>query len=160
MSAQPSHLFDPAVVLLGPARLDPLPLPLPMGAARAALGFPSPAEDFQDDTVDLNALLIRNAPATFLYRAEGWSMILVGIRDGDILVVDRSVEVKDGDIVLAVWDGNQPSCKVLCIKPDHIELHSRNPHCPNIVLPPECEVELFAVTGVARYPARSGALRG
>lgn len=53
-------------------------------------------------------------------------MILVGIRDGDILIVDRSVDVKDGDIVLAVWEGNQPTCKVLCIKPDHIERHSRD----------------------------------
>lgn len=160
MSALPIYLFDSAVVPLGPARLDPIPLPLPMGAARAALGFPSPAEDFQDDSVDLNDLLIRNAPATFLYRAEGWSMILAGIRDGDILVVDRSVDVKDGDIVLAVWDGNQPSCKVLKVCADHIELHCRNPRCANIVLPPETEVELFAVTGVARHPGKTGALRG
>ncbi len=160
MSAIPISLFDAAVLPLGPARLYPVSVPLPMGAARAALGFPSPAEDFQDDSVDLNELLIRNAPATFLYRAEGWSMILVGIRDGDILIVDRSVDVKDGDIVLAVWEGNQPTCKVLCIKPDHIELHSRNPRFQNIVLPPGTEVELYPVTGVARYPARNGALRG
>lgn len=160
MSALPIYLFDSAVVPLGPARLDPIPLPLPMGAARAALGFPSPAEDFQDDSVDLNDLLIRNAPATFLYRADGWSMILVGIQDGDILVVDRSVDVRDGDIVLAVWDGNQPSCKVLKVCADHIELHSRNPRCANIVLPPGTDVELFAVTGVVRHPTRMGALRG
>ncbi|WOO33026.1 S24 family peptidase [Diaphorobacter limosus] len=50
-----------------------------MAAARAALGFPSPAEDFQEDSLDLNELLVRNPAATFLYRAEGSSMIEAGI---------------------------------------------------------------------------------
>lgn len=147
-------LNDTSAHLLGPAAIDPLPLPLPVGAVRAVLGFPSPAEDFEDDSIDLNDLLVRNPPATFHYRAEGWSMLHAGICDGDILVVDRSVQPIDGDIVLAIWEGNQPVCKVLRVTGDHLELHSRNPHFPPIVLDHGTEVEIFAVVGVARQMHR------
>lgn len=145
---------DTLARLVGPARLDARPCALPLGAARASMGFPSPAEDFQDDTIDLNELLVRNPPATFLYRAEGWSMLHAGICDGDILIVDRSVAPKDGDVVIATWEGNQPVCKVLKVAGDHLELHSRNPHCPNVVLPPGTEAEVFAVVGVVRQMQR------
>lgn len=141
--------------LLGTAALAPLPCPLPVGAVSATLGFPSPAEDFLDDGIDLNELLIRNPAATYLYRAEGWSMLHAGICDGDVLVVDRSVTPLDGDLVIATWEGNQPSCKILKIAGDHIELHSRNPHCPHIVLTPDTEVEVFAVVSVVRQVRRS-----
>ncbi len=154
MSPQPAYLHATRAVPLGAPRIDPPRRRLPVSGIRARLGFVSPAEDFQDDTCDLNELLIRNQPATFLYRAEGHSMVLAGICDGDILIVDRSVTPQDGDIVLAFYDGNEPTCKVLKICADHIELHCRNPHFPNIVLPPETEVELFAVTGVARQMRR------
>jgi DNA polymerase V len=141
---------------LGPACLDPPPLALPFSAIRIAMGFPSPAEDFQDDEIDLNHVLVRNPAATYMYRAEGWSMVLAGVCDGDILMVDRSIEVKDDDLVVATWDGNQPICKVLKIAGDHIELHSRNPHFAPIVLPPGTEVEIFAVYSVARQVVRGG----
>ncbi|MGB7397180.1 MAG: S24 family peptidase, partial [Candidatus Macondimonas sp.] len=85
------HALDTRAILLGQAEVDAPVLRLPMGAARAVLGFPSPAEDFEGDSVDLNELLVRNPPATFLYRAEGCSMIGAGICDGDVLIVDRSV---------------------------------------------------------------------
>ncbi|QDS17493.1 translesion error-prone DNA polymerase V autoproteolytic subunit [Xanthomonas arboricola] len=145
---------------LGPACLDPLPLGLPLSALRIRLGFPSPAEDFQDDEIDLNQVLIRNPPATFLYRAEGWSMLLAGVCDGDILVVDRSVRPISGDMVLAVWDGNQPVCKILQVASDHIELHSRSPHCAPIILSAGTEVEIFAVVGVVRQVTRTHARAG
>jgi len=140
--------------LLGPAAIDaPLRL-LPLAGARAKLGFPSPAEDFLDDTVDLHQLLVRNAPATFLYRAEGWSMVGVGICDGDILVVDRSVRPQEGDLVVASWEGNQPTCKVLKFRGRQVELHSAHPDHPPIVLEEGTEVEVFAVVGVARQIQR------
>ena len=141
---------------LGPAASDPARKLLPLSAISARLGFPSPAEDFSDDAIDLNEHLIRNPAATFLYRAEGWSMLMAGICDGDILIVDCSVTPIDGDVVVASWDGQQPTCKVLKICADHIELHTRNPHCPHIVLPPGTEVEVFPVVGVARKMRRSG----
>lgn len=139
---------------LGPATIDPHRRLLPMGAAHAKLGFPSPAEDFLDDSIDLNDWLIRNPAATFIYRADGWSMIHAGICDGDLLVVDRSVTPQSGDLVLAIWDGNQPTCKVLKTFERHIELHSANPDHPPIVLEPGTEVEVFAVTGVVRQIQR------
>lgn len=141
---------DAVALLLGKARIDPRQVRLPISGIRAALGFPSPTEDFQDDGIDLNELLISNAPATFFYRAEGDSMMLAGICDGDILIVDRSVEVRTGQLVLATWEGNQPTCKLLKVVGSRMELHSRNPDYAKIVLPAETEVEMFAVTGVVR----------
>ena len=82
-------------------------------------------------------------------------MIMAGVCDGDILIVDRSVTPIEGDLVIVCWDGNQPTCKVLKKAADHIELHSRNPHCPNIVLPPGTEVDVFAVVGVVRQTRRN-----
>lgn len=125
-----------------------------MAAAYVKLGFPSPAEDFLDDRLDLNNLLVRNPPATFLYRAQGHSMIEAGICDGDILVVDRSVRPRDGDVVIASWDGNAPVCKVLHLADDHIELHSCNAQVQPIVLSEDTQVEVFAVVGIARQMRR------
>lgn len=127
---------------LGLAAGSPPLLQLPVSALRIQLGFPSPAEDFQDDEIDLNRVLIRNPPATYICKAEGESMLHAGICDGDILIVDPSVRPLDGDIVIATWEGNQPTCKVLKIEADHIELHSRNPYVPPIVLAPGTEVEV------------------
>ncbi|OYV41059.1 MAG: peptidase S24 [Thiomonas sp. 20-64-5] len=148
------HPLDTRAILMGQAEVGAPMLRLPMGAARVAMGFPSPAEDFEDDSVDLNELLVRNPPATFLYRATGWSMIQAGICDGDVLIMDRSVRPQDGDVVIAVWDGNAPVCKVLHVFDDRIELHSRNPRIAPIVLSPDTEVEIFAVVGVARQMRR------
>ena len=141
--------------LLGPAGRDATRLPLPLSGISASLGFPSPADDFLDEEIDLNEHLVRNPAATFFYRAEGWSMLMAGVCDGDILIVDRSVTPVEGDVVVATWDGNQPACKVLKIAADHLELHSRNPHYPNIALPAGTEVEVFAVVGVVRQMRRS-----
>lgn len=140
--------------LLGTAPIDPPRASIPLSGIRTQLGFPSPAEDFLDDEIDLNEFLVRNPPATFFYRAEGWSMLMAGICSGDILIVDRSVSPQDGDVVVASWDSLEPTCKVLKICPDHVELHSRNPRCPNIVLEKDCEPEIFAVVGVVRQLRR------
>lgn len=64
-------------------------------------GFPSPAEDYLHDSLDFNRDLIRNPEATFYGRVQGDSMIEAGICDGDIAVIDRSLEARDGDIVVA-----------------------------------------------------------
>lgn len=87
-------------------------------------------------------------------------MLLAGVCDGDILVVDRSVHPINGDMVLAIWDGNQPACKILQVAVDHIELHSRNPHSVPIILALGTEVEVFAVVGVVRQVTRTHARAG
>ena len=77
----------------------------PLFLSRVPAGFPSPAEDYVEGSLDLNEHLIEHREATFFVRVKGQSMTGAGIADGDLLVVDRSLEAGDGDIVVAVVDG-------------------------------------------------------
>lgn len=76
-----------------------------MHTSCAHAGFPSPADDYLDGALDLNKLLVNNAPATFFLRVKGDSMTGAGIHSNDILVVDRSVSASHNSIVVAVLDG-------------------------------------------------------
>ena len=76
-------------------------LTVPFYLHKAGAGFPSPATDYIEEDVDLNAHLIKNVPATFVIRVQGKSMTDVGIYDGDLLVVDRSLEPKNFSTVVA-----------------------------------------------------------
>ena len=69
-------------------------------------GFPSPAEQYLEPPLDLNELLVRRPAATYFVRVEGDSMVGAGIRDGDLLVVDRSLRPADGDVIIASVDGD------------------------------------------------------
>jgi len=71
-----------------------------------AAGFPSPADDFIEDKLDLNEKLIKHPAATFFVRVAGHSMIKAGIYSGDLLIVDRSLEAISGNIVVAVLNGD------------------------------------------------------
>jgi len=71
----------------------------------AATGFPSPADDYVDRPIDLNKVLVAHPAATFFLRVEGAGMEEEGIAAGDVLVVDRSLAPRDGDVVVAVCDG-------------------------------------------------------
>jgi len=70
-----------------------------------ATGFGSAADDYMDKGIDLNEQLIRNKPATFFMRVQGSSMINSCIHDGDIVIVDRSIQPQSGKIIIAVVDG-------------------------------------------------------
>ena len=74
---------------------------LPFHLQKVGAGFPSPATDYVEDDIDLNAHLIKNIPATFLIRVQGKSMDDVDIHDGDLLVVDRSLNPKNFSTVIA-----------------------------------------------------------
>ena len=74
---------------------------LPFHVNKVGAGFPSPATDYVEDNVDLNSYLIKNAPSTFLIRVQGKSMNSIGIHDGDLLVVDRSLNPKSFSTVIA-----------------------------------------------------------
>ena len=76
-------------------------LTVPYYLHKAGAGFPSPATDYIEEDIDLNVHLIKNVPATFVIRVQGKSMIDVGIYDGDILVVDKSLKPKNFSIVIA-----------------------------------------------------------
>ena len=78
----------------------------PLYQSPVSAGFPSPADDYIEQDINLHDYLIKNPPATFLVRAEGDSMIGAGIFSGDILVVDRSLSAQERNIVIAVVDGD------------------------------------------------------
>ncbi|WP_095508935.1 LexA family protein [Rubrivirga marina] len=78
---------------------------LPFFASDVAAGFPSPADDYAEGELDLRDLLGASSPSVFFCRAEGWSMRDEGIRDGDVLVVDRAIEPESGMVVVAAVDG-------------------------------------------------------
>ena len=69
-------------------------LTVPYYLHKAGAGFPSPATDYIEEDIDLNVHLIKNVPATFIIRVQGKSMVDVGINDGDLLVVDKSLTPK------------------------------------------------------------------
>lgn len=78
---------------------------LPVFLGRLPAGFPSPADDYIEGTLDLNRHLIKHPAATFFVRVTGDSMIGAGIHSGDLLVVDRSLDAVDGNVIVAALDG-------------------------------------------------------
>tara|TARA_A100001011_G_C14002951_1_gene712214 strand:- start:280 stop:705 length:426 start_codon:yes stop_codon:yes gene_type:complete len=74
---------------------------IPFYLHKAGAGFPSPATDYIEDDIDLNSHLITNPPATFIIRVQGKSMINVGIYDGDLLIVDKSIDPRNFSTVIA-----------------------------------------------------------
>lgn len=83
----------------------PRKLPLPLFTGKVSAGFPSPADDYVDKTLDLNELLVQKPAATFFARAQGDSMIDAGIHPNDILVIDRSIEAVPDKIVICAING-------------------------------------------------------
>jgi len=77
-------------------------------------GFPSPASDYTDRSLDLNEYLIKHPAATFFIRVSGDSMTGAGIYSGDLLIVDRSIEARSGNIVLAVLNGEFTVKRLMC----------------------------------------------
>lgn len=99
---------------------------IPLSGHAVPAGFPSPAENYVEGRLDLNQLLVQNQPATFFLRVKGDSMINAGIHDGDIIVVDRSIEPVDRTVVVAVIDG-ELTIKRLMKRNGVAELHAENP---------------------------------
>jgi DNA polymerase V len=120
----------------------PLPLPMVQGTVRA--GFPSPADDFAVKRHDLNDLLITHPAATFFWRVRGTSMHGAGISDGDILIVNRALDAKHGDIVVAEVD-NDFTVKYLHRRAGRVKLVAADPTFPDIVFR---EGQTMAICGV------------
>ena len=122
----------------------------PLFSSRVPAGFPSPAEEYVEGPLDLNDYLIRHETATFYVRVKGQSMTGAGILDGDVLVVDRSLEPHHGNIVLAVID-NELTVKELDLQGPVPRLCAHHPGFDPIVLGPEQELLIWGViTGVVR----------
>ncbi len=138
-----------SVVVLGDYEVDSLRQQIPLYLERVSAGFPSPAQDFIEKTLDLNELCIQHPAATFFVRVEGESMRDAGIYPNDVLVVDRSVNAVHGDVVIASLQGEM-TVKELCTRP-YLALRAHNPEYPEIhILNPD-EFEVFGVvTNVVR----------
>jgi DNA polymerase V len=132
--------------------LDPLPetLKINLFACSVEAGFPSPAEDHIESTLDINELLIEHPAATFFVRVAGDSMIGASIQDGDILVVDRSKTPVNDNIVIALVNGEY-TVKRLSIKADVIKLCPENSHYSPILISGMDELIVWGVvTGLVR----------
>jgi len=107
-------------------RPDAARLTLPMFGHKVRAGFPSPADDYVEAFLDLNEHLIEHKDATFFVQATGDSMTGAGIQEGNLLVVDRALEARHGDIVIAVIDG-ELTVKRLEKRRGKIKLVAENP---------------------------------
>jgi DNA polymerase V len=103
-----SSATDPSPLVatsVQPAAFAPPRRYLPLVLDRVRAGFPSPADGYVDRGIDLNEILIENPESSFFLRVEGHSMTGAGIHDGDVLLVDRAAEPKNGSVVIAAVDG-------------------------------------------------------
>lgn len=121
-----------------------MPLPLPYFLTPPQAGFPSPAQDYIETTLDLNDVIVRQVASTFFLTVRGDSMRDVGILDGGMLVVDRSITPKDGHIVVACYDGHLV-VKRLFISKGEVMLVSENQDHPPIILSSEDDVTIWGV---------------
>lgn len=126
-------------------------VPVAGGAVRA--GFPSPAEDYVEGALDLNAHLIRHPAATFIMRVEGESMTGAGIFPGDLLIVDRSIEARDGHVVIAAVAG-ELTVKRLKGRPGAWRLVAEHPDFPPIALSADDPDGSSAIWGVVSSSVR------
>lgn len=120
------------------------PLKRPLFGHTVKAGFPSPADDFVETWLDLNEHLIEHRDATFFLKASGDSMIGAGIQEGNLLVVDRSLEARHGDIVIAVIDG-ELTVKRLDKRRGRIRLIAENPAYAPIELQDGQELTIWGV---------------
>lgn len=110
-------------------------------------GFPSPAQDFMDLSIDLNNELIRHPASTFYGRVKGDSMIDAGVNDGDILIIDKSLEPKNGDMAVCFIDG-EFTIKYIKIEKTVIWLVPANEHYKPIKVTEEND---FLIWGIVTY---------
>jgi DNA polymerase V len=127
-----------------PLRAQRQPLLLPLAGERVAAGFPSPADDYVEVGIDLNDQLIRHPLSTFFLRVSGDSMLGAGIHDGDLLVVDRSLEPRPGRVVVAVLDGAF-TLKRLARHRGQLRLEAANPDYPPLELHRCGDVQIWGV---------------
>lgn len=136
---------DPAIPLecILPA-LRPRPNTSPLLEHKIAAGFPSPAADYVEKGLDLNAYLVQHKEASFFFHVVGESMCGVGIMDGDIVLVDRAITPTHGHYVLAVIDGDYTLKRFHC-QGGTVELHPENAAFAPIRLVEGNELQIWGV---------------
>ena len=106
-STRPALISTPNALRIAAAHPEPVAQRLPLIASPSPqAGFPSPAADYVEETLDLNELMVRNPPATFFVRVRGESMVDAKVFEGDVLSVDRSIDPRPGHIVVASYSGD------------------------------------------------------
>lgn len=136
-------LADHSTAILLPAKA-PTQISLPLFISKVPAGFPSPADDYVEKTLDLNELCVKQPAATFFVRVEGESMLGAGIHPNDILVVDRSIEPVPGKIVVCALNG-ELTVKRLDCENDQWKLKAENPNFPDIELHEEIDMVVWGV---------------
>jgi DNA polymerase V len=138
------HIAALSCEIIGPVAPELQGLPLTFYACRVSAGFPSPADDYVEQTLDPAALLVRRPAATFFVRVSGPSMIGAGVLNGDILVVDRSIEARADDVVVAAIGGGL-TVKRLVKKKTRWVLAAAHDGFPDIAIDPEEGVQIWGV---------------
>tara|TARA_X000000368_G_scaffold341566_1_gene279938 strand:- start:16234 stop:16659 length:426 start_codon:yes stop_codon:yes gene_type:complete len=139
------------VSLLSKPKASPERLALPLVLSSVEAGFPSPADDYIEGELDLNELLVEHPSATFYVRVTGDSMVNAGILPEDILAVDRALNAKNNDIVIAVINGELTVKRLVKRRDGHIELHPDNDSYSIISFTDGSEFEVWGVvSGVIR----------
>ena len=133
--------------------VSPERLQLPLFASRIPAGFPSPADDYIESRLDLNELLIQRQEATYFLRVKGDSMQGAGIHPGDLIVVDRSIHARDGNVVVAEVDG-ELTIKRLRLGAGNPELHPENPAYPVIRFKEGQELRIWGVVTSSVHTVR------
>ena len=117
---------------------------IPLFNDSVSAGFPSPADDYTEENIDLNEHLISNPFSTFFLRVKGESMINAGIKDKDLIIVDKSLIAKPGNIVIAMIDG-EFTIKRLSIKNDELYLKAENHNYPDFSFKNHIDVQIWGV---------------
>jgi DNA polymerase V len=124
--------------------LDSLAIHFPLFGYKVEAGFPSPADDYIEGRLSLDEHLIQHKDTTFFVRARGNSMVGAGIFDGDLLVVDKSLNPNSGDIVIAVVDGDL-TVKRLFKRGETVTLRPENPLYKEIEFKDGQELQVWGV---------------
>ncbi|MCK9344133.1 MAG: translesion error-prone DNA polymerase V autoproteolytic subunit [Massilibacteroides sp.] len=122
-------------------------LPLPLAGESIQAGFPSPATDYMEMAIDLNKELIRHPATTFYGRVVGDSMKDVGIEAGDLLVIDKSLTLRDGDMAVCFIDG-EFTLKFVHLEKDIVWLQPANEAYPAIKV---TQYNNFMIWGIVTY---------
>ena len=117
---------------------------IPFEKGGVSAGFPSPAADFTESSIDLNKELAKNPLATFYIKVNGNSMIDAGISDKDILVVDRSIEPRDNKIVVCLIDG-EFTVKRIKLEKDCLYLLPENKDYPPIKITEDHQITIWGI---------------
>jgi len=123
---------------------DSQPLDIVLAQTGISAGFPSPADDFKENKISLDKTLVRNKEATFYARVSGQSMIGAGLNDGDLLVVDKSLEPAHNKIAVCFIDG-EFTVKRLKVTSEGVYLQPENPVYDPVLITEHNDFQIWGI---------------